>query len=32
MYNCMAERDGKELMFEELFKERKKEINEKSKL
>lgn len=31
MYNCMVERDGKEPMSEEVFRERKKAINEKSK-
>lgn len=31
MYNCMVKRDGKEPMSEEVFRERKKAINEKSK-
>ena len=31
MYNCMTERDGREPMPEELFKERKKAIIEMSK-
>lgn len=32
MYNCMTERDGKEPMPEKLFKERKKAINDMSKI